>query len=395
MTLVGALVLAWAETFVQTDLNLFFSDRVIPQALGRLADVMPIVVLFAALMLLPSERVASKQPVGVRLRQPAARVRILIAAGFVALAWVFAFFMIGENSNADLLDYGPALGFGLIVLSLVPLSGWGGQISLAQMMLAGVGAWVTAVWGVGGSLYGLIGAVAVTTVVGALIAIPAIRLQGIYLALATLAIAVFADKMFFPQRGVFYGGGRTVEVPDFGFVRPESPRAYFVYMAVVFAVVGLILGTLKSGALGRRISAMRDAPAAAATLGMSTTRIKLTLFMISAAIAGLGGAVFGGMRHGVSEGDFEFASAGLPILLLAVIGGISTVSGAFFGGVFFAVIGILIAKFPDYSWFFNLMPATIGISMASNPDGAIPSILRRIPGSSLKARSRSEKRATN
>lgn len=390
MTVVGALVLGWVEVFIQKDLSLFYDRGEVPLSLARLGDVVPIIVLFVVLMVLPSERVPTKQPVGVRLRQPSARYRFLIAAGFVAAAWLFAFFMIGENSTDDLLKYGPALSIGLIVLSLVPLTGWGGQISLAQLMLAGVGAWIAAVWGVDGSLFGLVGAIAITTLVGALIAIPAIRLQGIYLALATLAIAVFADKMFFPQEGVFYGGGRTVEVPRFGPIHPTTPRAYFVYMAIVFAIVGLILSYLKSGSLGRRISAMRDAPAAAATLGMSTTRVKLTLFMISAAIAGLGGVVFGGMRGGVSENDFGFASAGLPILLLAVIGGISTVSGALVGGIVFALIGILITKFPDYTWVFNLLPATIGISMAQNPDGTVPSILRRIPGSSLKSRTRAE-----
>ncbi len=390
MTLVGALILAFGEVFIQKNLQFFFTNNATPPAWQNLTTVMPSVVLFIVLLVLPSERLVAKQPIGVRLEQPKPLVRFAIAIGFVALAACFAVFMIGD-SRADLLQYGRALSIGLIVLSVVPLTGWGGQISLAQMMLAGVGAWCVTLWGANGSPLGMLGAIVVPAVVGVIVAIPALRLQGIYLALSTVAIAVFADKMFFVQEGVFRGGAVPVSAPDFGFWKPDTPTKYFIYMAVVFAGVGLILSALKTGSLGRRIAALRDAPAAAATLGMSTTRVKLVLFMISAAIAGLGGAVLAGMKGTAGSDDFEFLSAGLPILLIAVIGGISTVGGALVGGIFFAVIGVLTTKYPEYGWVFTLMPATIGISMASNPDGAVPSILRRIPFSSLGREERHQK----
>ena len=103
---------------------------------------------------------------------------------------------------------------------------------------------------------------------------------------------------------------------------------------------------LRRGQLGRTLAAMRDSPAACATLGLDVRRTKLVVFMVSAAIAGLGGAFIGGLRGTVGTIDFT-ALNNLPLYLLAVVGGVTTVSGALIGGALFALLPVVQSRYPD------------------------------------------------
>src|SRR5690606_29762517 len=111
---------------------------------------------------------------------------------------------------ADLVAWGKLFGYGLVMLSLVPLTGYGGQISLAQLSFAGIGAMAVGRWGSDGSPLGVVLALLLAGAVGAVVALPALRLRGIYLALATLAFAVFMDKVVFTQQALFKGGSLPV-----------------------------------------------------------------------------------------------------------------------------------------------------------------------------------------
>ena len=125
------------------------------------------------------------------------------------------------------------------MLSLVPLTGYGGQISLAPMAFAGIGAIAMGEWGGNGNPLGLVAAFVLPAIVGALVALPALRLRGIYLALATLAFAVFMEQVVFSQDKVFPSGSRSVDRLRIGPIHFESDRAYMCFLAVVFAIVGL------------------------------------------------------------------------------------------------------------------------------------------------------------
>ena len=187
------------------------------------------------------------------------------------------------------------------MLSLVPLTGWSGQISLAQITFVGVGAWSFIefsssggqVFGVdlfnNGSPWGLLVAAAVAVPIGLLMALPALRLQGLYLALATMAFARMAEFVIFDQPEVFGNAGRRLApltIFGFGFNEPFSllgiefpaDSAYLLLVTALFCIVGLGVVALRRGRFGRRLVAMRDSPAACATLGVNLFSTKLAVF---------------------------------------------------------------------------------------------------------------------
>ncbi len=202
----------------------------------------------------------------------------MAGAALIGGAWAFA----AVASDATLTDVAPGLALGLIALSMVPLTGWAGQVSLCQMTFAGMGAFAMTKVATDGSLVGLLAAVAIAVPVGALVALPALRLQGLYLALATLAFAVFMDSVFFIRSDVFsdLGSVRVERLEVLG-VSFESDRAYFVLLAAAFALCAVGLLALRRGRFGRRLSALRDSQVACTMMGMNTTVTKLQVFALS------------------------------------------------------------------------------------------------------------------
>jgi len=387
MTFAGAVILglvqSWAIGYLPDNPS-WLPDGV--DIVTPLSLAVPVILLFIALLLLPN---APLRAGGItRSREATTRPTMQRSAvGFgvvIAVAVVAALVL----SNADAVAWGKALAYAMIMLSLVPLTGYGGQISLAQMSFAGLGAYAVATWGGGGNPLGLLGAAVLAGAVGALVALPALRLRGIYLALATFAFAVFMDKVVFTQQAMFGSGSRPVDRPSIGPLSFESDQAYLVLLAVMFAVLGMFVIWLRLGPFGRRLQAMKDSPAACATLGMNLTRTKLQVFVLSAAIAGIGGAALAGLQTVASPTQFEVLQ-GLPILLLAVAGGIAMVSGSLFGGVLFAAFAIIPTWIPD-TWeiagfeaktavanLLLLMPAFLGVSLGRNPNGGAHEIATR------------------
>ena len=129
------------------------------------------------------------------------------------------------------------------------------------MTFAGLGAFAMVKVAADGAPIGLVAAVLVAAPVGALVALPALRLQGLYLALATLAFAVLMDNVFFIRADVFGNlGAVRVERLDIAGVSFAGERAYFTLLAIVFAAVAVGLLALRRGPFGRRLAALRDSP---------------------------------------------------------------------------------------------------------------------------------------
>jgi branched-chain amino acid transport system permease protein len=279
---------------------------------------------------------------------------------------------------SDLIRVGQGLAFALIMLSLVPLTGYGGQVSLCQMTFAGIGAFAMARLGLHGSIVGLIVAAALAAAVGALIALPALRLQGLYLALSTMAFAALMDYMFFTNAHVFGNGGTlpVARLKIFG-LHFSSERSYFVLLAVAFGGLSMLVMWMRRGQFGRRLAAMRDSQVACATLGMSLARTKLMVFMLSAAMAGVAGALYGGLKGSAGPIDFQMFQS-LPILLLAVLGGITTASGALIGGLAFSFLQVLSAHFPSIAGLAYLLTGFGAISIGRNPNGLSFEISQRL-----------------
>jgi branched-chain amino acid transport system permease protein len=200
------------------------------------------------------------------------------------------------------------------------------------------------------------------------IALPLLRLRGLYLALGTLAFADLMDKLLFQASFAFgYGGQRGVKRLQIPGVGLDSDRAYVVLLAVIVVLVALGLLALRRGTFGRLLIAMRDSPAACGTLGLNLTRRRVLVFSMSAGIAGLAGALYGGLQTQVGPAQFELLQFSLPLLLVAVVAGVTSMSGAVLGGLMLMVV--FQVKIPGVAGFAFLAIGGGAILLGRNPNG--------------------------
>src|SRR5690606_19450153 len=237
--------------------------------------VIPVVVLFVVLLVLPNPQLPTRAGGASReeVPLPSWRTAAVTAGGIVVVGLVLA----GLLGDADALRATRILGVALIALSLVPLTGFAGQVSLCQMSFAAIGALVMAHHGDGGNPLALLLAAAVCAVVGAIVALPALRLSGLYLALATAAFAVFLDRWIFLMPSfevgsttvrIFEGGVIAVAPLDVPGLDTSDVQTQLVVLSVVLALGYLLVVAVRRSTFGHRLLAMKDSPAACATLGM-------------------------------------------------------------------------------------------------------------------------------
>jgi branched-chain amino acid transport system permease protein len=342
--------------------------------------VIPVVVLFVVLLVLPNPQLRTRTTTTSRevIPMPSWRAALITAGVVIASGAVLA----GILGDADALRVSRVFGIALIALSLVPLTGFGGQVSLCQMSFAAIGALVMAHHGQGGDPLALVFVAVVCAIVGALVALPALRLSGLYLALATAAFAVFLDRWVFVFRAfdlgpwrikIFEGGVIAVSPVDLPGIDTTDRQTQLVVLACFAALAYLLVVAVRRSGFGQRLLAMKDSPAACATLGLDITRLKLAVFSLSAAMAGVGGAIYAGTLGSVSPERFNLFES-LPLLLLTVVGGIGTASGPLFTGVLLGGFPIAIAIWPFLENLNRLLPGTMGIALGRNPNGAVHDI---------------------
>jgi branched-chain amino acid transport system permease protein len=334
-------------------------------ALNYVTEILPMGLLIIALLLLPQ----SKLDVGriARLRPPkAASFRSTFIGGvvMVGLTVALAAFVTGTN----LYTIGLALSIGLAALSLVLLSGWGGQVWLCQFTFLGLGAWAMAKVDGGSSVLGVLAAIGLCAAAGGLLALPALRLRGLYMALASLGFAALMDNLFFQNPSVFPSGSITVGRPDIFGMRFTTDRAFVVLIAIVFAVCLIGVGALRRGRYGRRLVAMSDSPAACATVGLSITRTKLTLFILAGGLSGLAGALYGGLSSTVSFSQFNFVQS-LVLFAAVALAGITILSGAVQAGIGLAALPLVAAHNPSISGFTFIFFGVGIVAVGRNPYG--------------------------
>jgi branched-chain amino acid transport system permease protein len=268
------------------------------------------------------------------------------------------------------LHFGDAVVFAIVMLSLVLLTGYGGYVSLSQFTFVGVGAAVVCKMNTTSPM-AVVLAVLISAAVGAAVALPVLRLTGLYLALATLAFGQLMDYLVFQANFMFGFGGKldAKRLSLFGYDFSDN-AAYIVLMVVVFVVLGVGLLALRRGPVGRLLIALRDSPAACATLGLNQRWFRVAVFSLSAGIAGLAGALLAGLHGFAAPTDFKELQS-LPLLLAAVVAGITTISGAFAGGLLLMLLPVLAATDKSLSGLEFLVLGGGAILLSRDPNGLV------------------------
>ena len=245
--------------------------------------------------------------------------------------------------------------FAIAGCSLTILTGWAGQVSLGQFGFAAVGGLVT-VKLVGDD--GILGlhhlpwavAIAIGVLVGALVAVliglPALRIPGLYLAVTTLAFAVFVSVWLVAQGTFLDTSGLlpTLAKPDAGVVDFSSRRSYY-YLCLAFLLVCVALvAQLRRTGIGRSVIAVRDNPASAAGMTISTTRMKLLAFAMSGGMAALAGCLLVTLLPSNTPAVTFAPEESVKVVAIVVIGGLGAFVGPVLGALW--VVG-LPAIWPD------------------------------------------------
>ena len=245
---------------------------------------------------------------------------------------------------------------GVVLLSVVVVSGYGGQLSLGQWAIAGMGAFIA------GRLVGttdipfelaLLVGVLGTVPLGVLFALPAVRTRGVNLAIVTLGLGLTLQQVLF-QNDDYTGGftGTVIGEQSFfgiGIDSVEYPERYAFFVLAFFIVVTLVVASVRRGRAGRRLVAVRANERAAASLGISVVSAKVYAFALASAIAALGGILFAFRSRSINYYQFNNFES-ITYVGLAVIGGIGFVYGSAMGSMLAsgAIAAVLVDQaFPD------------------------------------------------
>jgi ABC-type branched-subunit amino acid transport system permease subunit len=270
-----------------------------------------------------------------------------------------------------------------IALSVVVLTGYVGQVSLAQMSLAGIGGFmlghISTSWHIGFP-WSLILAGLCAVPVGLVIGLPALRLRGVNLAVVTLGFAAAMDAVLFTNLS-FTGGTAGLPIPapripglNLAITQGKSyPTLIFgVLVLIVVILLGLLVARLRRGPAGRMLLAIRSNERAAGSVGINVAQGKLMAFGLAAFIAGVGGALTGYMQGELTADSFAaFTSIGL--LAIVFVAGVGRISGAVVAGIMFSAAGLFVTFLNIHLNVGKYQAIVAGIALVltavQNPDG--------------------------
>jgi branched-chain amino acid transport system permease protein len=240
----------------------------------------------------------------------------------------------------------------LLVVGLNLLLGYAGQISLGHAAFFGLGAYasgiLTATYGVNPWLALLAGLV-VSGLAALLIGIPALKLKGYYLAMATLGFGIIVYIIFNQAQGLTGGPSGLHGIPSLslaGFPLNTPERLYFL----IWTAVGLILAlsaNLVDSRAGRAIRALHDSEAAAQSLGVNTARLKLKVFILSALYASLAGSFYAHTLNFIAPSSFGFMFS-IKLVTMVVLGGMASIWGSLLGAGVLTILPEMLSAFHDF-----------------------------------------------
>jgi branched-subunit amino acid ABC-type transport system permease component len=380
--------------FVAVASNLTFTYATFAENLPGFNSTVPFLLLIAGLLLMARSRArvagsiaAEPPPPDYQRDLPRWRRMLLPVLGCAAV--VYLVFSLLGTYWLGLTTRG--LIFSLIFLSFTIVTGLGGMVSLAQAaFVSGAGLTAGALitrfdlpWGIAA-----LGAVVASMALGVLVALPSLRLGGVALALATLALAFVGGMVVFQIDWIRNGEfGWTYTRPELGPFHLDDTRTLAAFLMLLIAAVVLLIRNLERSTTGREMLAVRNAPAAAASIGISPTATKLKVFALSAGVAGLGGVL-------LATNDLSFTSQSinptLGLLWLAgvVLLGIRKPAGAIAAGLVYTLMPGLLSGFTlpfDLAHWSGTRAAEVptilfglgAIALARQPDGIFQEISKK------------------
>ena len=329
---------------------------------------LPFIILIVVLIVTPRARLQARRftvPLSVPPSWHApARVRI----GFGALV-VVALCFVPALVGTKLTVYSSVLILAVLILSLGVLTRTSRQVSLCQYAFAAIGGAAmghfTSQMGIPWFLALLLAGL-VTVPIGALIAIPAIRLSGVFLALATLGFGILVQNIFYTQNYMFgsTGNGISVARPSFsvGGLNLGSDKGYYFVILVVTVLMTLLTIAVSDGRLGRMLRAMGDSPLALESYGLSVNTTKVLIFCVSSFIAAISGALLSGLYHfGLGTNFPSFSS--LTIFAVAVVIAVGTPWYALIGASILTLVPVYLTSSNVVLW----LNVVFGIGAVLNP----------------------------
>ncbi len=350
--------------------HLFNADGVIGTTFEELKPNLPVVVLFAALLIYrrldivgeTAERVQRlAAPVRTQSWQRTALLATLVGVGLLVLP---AFLDVNGLARAQRF-----LAYSVIFASIVAVTGFSGQITLGQAGFAGVGAWGTAYatvnWGVPVIPAMFIGG-GVALLAGLAAGWPALRRRGLFLGLTTLALGLLVYQAVL-QNNSLIGGLASIDRPSlFGWTL-DTPRAFYYYELVWVGLLLWFTRNLRAGRLGRALGAMRDSEEGARSVGIDLRNYKLFIFAASAFIAGIGGSLLTQQAEAFAPMTQFFPLESLFWFAVVVVAGVSSIFGAVLGAFIWVMLDVVLG--------------TEGVSQFTIGIGAL--LLGRLPGGNL------------
>ncbi|MCX7273560.1 MAG: branched-chain amino acid ABC transporter permease [Burkholderiales bacterium] len=241
-------------------------------------------------------------------------------------------------------------------LGLMLLAGYTGQVSIGHAAFMGVGAYTQAVLSAMGWPFplALAASTALSALVGVVVGVPALRVKGIYLGIATLAFGFIVEEVLARWESVTGGNaGIHLKAPNlFGWKLDTNESFYYLCLVLCVAITLGVLNLLRSPT-GRAFVAIRDSEISAQSMGIHLAWYKGLSFALSAAVAGIAGALYAHKMGFISPDQFSLQQS-VELLLLVVVGGLGFVHGAFLGAIFVISMPQLIALAKD------LLPPAIG-----------------------------------
>jgi len=274
--------------------------------------------------------------------------------------------------------------FAVLALSVVVLTGYVGQISLAQMTFAGLtGLFLSKLAGDFGVPFPLSILLASLLAVpaGILVGLPAMRVRGINLAVVTLGLGYSVSAVVFanPQwtGGGFSAGSSLIPSPavaGYSFDGLEHTVRFGLFALALLMIVVVIVSNLRRSSTGRKMLAVRSNERAAAAAGINVSGIKLQAFALSSFIAGLGGALLSSSINQATYSEFTSLSS-IALITIVYIAGIASIAGAVIAGLAASggVLYVLLSGIPGFAtYYMPVSGALLILTVIAQPDGAAP-----------------------